>query len=125
MKYKLKGADIEVDGNFGYIKYHPQALITLEDAKLIGETIRTYIPETGSYGMINDITHLKDISREARDYFAQTPRKDSFNAIIINHYLHSILAKIYFTFSKPINETKIFDNLDESKNWTFEKLRRS
>jgi hypothetical protein len=116
MQYELKDVDIEVDGDFVYIKYHQQALINIEDAKVIAETIRKYVPETGAYGMINDITQLKDISREARDYFAQTPRKNSFNAIIINHYLHSVLTKIYFTFSKPINETKVFDNYEDAKN---------
>jgi len=116
--FDLKCATLDIEKNIVKIKYKQSAVVQLEDAIEIAKIIAEQFPDKQiPLGIINNISQAKEVTREARDYFAQNSRPNLLNAIVINKYIHSILTKMYFAFSKPKGKTEIFDNETEAMNW--------
>jgi hypothetical protein len=111
MTYELTNAKVIFDEKIVEIKYKSQSVISESDAEEIVDIIAKNFPdESIAFGLLNDISEMKEMTRQARDFFAKSARINTYNALVINKFLHSVLVKMYNVFSKPINETQIFEN---------------
>ena len=116
--FDLNNAIIDIEGKIVKIKYKQSAVVGIEDAIEIVKIIAEQFPdEQIQFGIVNDISEIRELSRESRDYFATNSRSNTLNAIVINKYLQSILTKMYFSFSKPKGKTEVFDNEIEAIKW--------
>ncbi len=122
-KFETENAFITFEGQIITVKYKKDAEIELKDAQKISQIILKNANKYNKYGMINDATEMKNMSRHARDFLAKHGKKAKFNAIIIKSNFTNLLAKMYFNFSKPKIPTKIFYNLEDALTWLEEKLK--
>lgn len=124
MNYELNNAIVVFEANIVEIKYKSQSVISENDAIEIVDLIAKNFPdESEAFGLLNDISEMKEMTRQARDFFAKSARINTYNALIINKFLHSVLVKMYNLFSKPINETQVFENREKAIEWLYEKLK--
>lgn len=111
-------AKLEFFDNYVIITYAPDSYIDIDEAEKIVLAIAQEFPDVNKpFGVVNDISKIHEITRKARDYFAHHTRPNVYNALIINKFLQSVLVKIYFSFSKPIDTTDVFNNIQDAINW--------
>jgi 2,4-dienoyl-CoA reductase-like NADH-dependent reductase (Old Yellow Enzyme family) len=71
-----------------------------------------------------DVRGMSYISSAARKVFgSQNKPYVKAIALVINSNLHRSLVNLYFKFSPPIIETRVFEEEDEARNWLINKLR--
>lgn len=122
--FDLKTAILDIEQKIIKIKYKKSAVVAVEDAMEIVKIIAEQFPdEQITFGILNNISEMKELTREARDYFAINTRPNTLNAIVINKYLQSILTKMYFSFSKPKGKTEVFENEEEAIKWIENNLK--
>lgn len=123
--FDFKTAIVDINEIIVKINYKQSAVVGIEDAIEIVKIIAESFPdEKIPFGMLNNISDVKELTREARDYFATNSRSNTLNAIVINKYLQSILTKMYFSFSKPKGKTEVFDNEQEAIKWLENNLKK-
>ncbi len=114
---------VVIDGRIISFITKEDAIATLEDVKPVIDAIIDLLDENQSYGLLTDFIKGVSMSREARDYAAQHQLgKNSFHAVVINHRFKKFLVDSYMLISKPIMETKIFDNRESALEWLNMKL---
>ena len=122
-EFETEKTSITFEGQIITVKYKKEAEIELKDAQKLSHIILKNINEYDKYGMINDATEMKNISRHARDFLAKHGKKTKYNAIIIKSNFTNLLTKMYFNFSKPKIPTKVFYNKEDAMVWLKEKLK--
>jgi hypothetical protein len=66
-----------------------------------------------------DITRIKSVSREAREYYASEDSYDVFTAValLVNSPLTLVLANFFLGINKPIMPVKIFTSEERALKW--------
>ncbi len=71
------------------------------------------------YSTLIDISRLKSITKEARDYLSQGRAVENLSATAFysDTILSQIVAKFFLSFNKPNLPAKIFSNQKKALNW--------
>ena len=95
----------------------------LEDVKPVIDSVIALLDKNLTYGLLTDFTNGMSMTREARDYAARHELGiNSFHAIVINQRFKKLLVDSYILISKPIMESKIFDDKIAAIEWLKMKL---
>ena len=123
-EFDLKNIFLTIDDDLIFSRYKKDSIVELEDAQELAETVYNNVVEDKIYGQIVDVRQMKSMSREARDYFASLKKGYvEYSALLISGLFQRNLAKMYFMFSKPKIETKVFEKEDDAIVWVREKLK--
>ena len=95
------------------------AEMTLEQAKSHADDIRREFKDVLPLLCLSNISALKKVSKEARDYLGLPEMMEivKVNAIIANSTLSKIVGNLFLMFSKPIIPTKIFTDEAAALAW--------
>ncbi len=122
-KFDLKNIDLTISDNLIYSRYKAGSFIDLDDAKELAETVYQNVDDNKVYGQIVDVREMNSMSREARDYFASLKKGYVlYSALLIKGTFQRNLAKMYFMFSKPAIQTKVFEHKQDAVQWVEQKL---
>lgn len=88
--------------------------VTLEIAKHT-LTERKKLTEHKPVPMLVDITHVKSVSKDARELFAHKDNTQglSASALLTSSYLSKIIGNLFLKFNKPSIPTKIVNSKEE------------
>jgi hypothetical protein len=106
-----------LEGDVLFGKYLTQKL-DLEVAKSVLTLQHSTFGQEIRY-VITDISNIKYVTRDARDYFT----KDEFTkniqagAFIAPTLLHKLILTFFMAFNKPVVPTAFFTNSQEAINW--------
>ena len=89
------------------------------------ETVRTVIKDRknfagkNNYTLLVEISNVKSISSEARDYLASAEGTAHIlaAAIITNSSFTRMISNLFLSYNKPLVPTKLFSNREEAKKW--------
>jgi hypothetical protein len=92
--------------------------ITLKVARQIVET-RYEITNGETYPVIIDISNIKSVTKEARNYLSQGKaiEKISAAALYTNSIIARIVANFFLGFNRPDIPIRIFTNKTEALKW--------
>lgn len=97
-------------------------VIDLEVAKYIVKTRLEY-QEGNKYCVILFGSKLKNITREARDYFSKKGNENIISlAVIMTNTLGKTFVNFYLRVNKPDTPTKLFSNKNDATIWSKEQL---
>lgn len=93
-------------------------LVDLSIAKKITD-YRLDLQKEVSYPLISNITHVKNSTKEARDFLASEEGCKGVvaAAILIDSVVGSMIGNFFVRISKPLVPTRLFTNEDEAKKW--------
>jgi hypothetical protein len=76
---------------------------------------RMKFTEQKNYPLLVDITHVKSVTKEARELFAHkdNTRGLSASALLTSSYLSKIIGNLFLKFNKPLIPTKIVNSKEE------------
>jgi hypothetical protein len=90
--------------------------IDLNGARIITQD-RLKISNGTTYPCLTDITEVKKVTKEARDYLASDPKHLSAAAFIVNSSLNKIIGNFFINISKPEIPTRLFMNKKDALQW--------
>lgn len=104
------------DGLFE-MTYKPLKLVDIGIAKVIVKE-RLEFKGGVNYPCLFDVSPVKEITKEARDYMANEGNDFVLaSALLINSPLLKMMGNFFITVNKPKNPTKLFNNKDEALQW--------
>lgn len=119
----LPKVKIFVENRIIIARYKENVVIEEEDAKLISEKVVEGLQSGVKYGQLSDIRKIKNFTREARDYLgSKAGNYIHFNAILLEGGIQRSLANMFFMFSKPNIETKVFTLEGDALKWLNSKI---
>ncbi|RYD78222.1 MAG: hypothetical protein EOP53_11580 [Sphingobacteriales bacterium] len=92
--------------------------MTLEDArKMVDSRLKALDGKT--YPTFIDISRLKSITKEARDYLAEGKAIENLSATAFyaNSAVSNLVASFFLSYSKPNLPTKVFSDKNEALLW--------
>mgnify|MGYP000930270746 CR=1 FL=1 len=114
-----------IGGNIIFVECKANVEIELEDAKedmQLSEEMSTGITH---FATIIDTANIKNISKEARDWYSQVQNDNPRNvsvALVVNSFYTRIIANFFLGFKNSRTEMKIFNEKDEAIKWLYEQL---
>lgn len=111
------------DGIIVTIMKHPN--ITLEVAKKHQEQMMARFADLFPAPMLADTTHLRHVSKEARDYWAKPENSGHVRctALLIQSTFARIAGNLFLQFNKPKFPTKLFTDKAKAVEWLREMTR--
>lgn len=105
-------------------QYKENLKISLEIAKKCVD-YRLSITKGYVFPSLITIGKLKDVDRNARDYFFNGPGMEGLSAIAIvaNDFITRVIAKAVLAYSSPKKPIKIFENKENAVMW-LEKFKK-
>ena len=81
--------------------------------------IMTAIASGNTYSYFIDISRVKNITKEARDYFAipRATRRNTATAVLAPGIISKLIGTFLITFNNPGVKVKLFTNEQEAINW--------
>jgi len=112
-----------LDEKILHIKFVKGSSVDLKESDEIIE-LSSKLSKNETHANLVDTSEMLFMSRLARANFAKQD-KSSVVAIgvVINSKLQTLLANMYLSINKPLINTKMFDNFDDTKNWLISQLR--
>jgi hypothetical protein len=108
---------IRKDGDFLYGIFADNLHVTIDIAKACVET-RLALSEGRSYPQLIDVTGIKSITKEAREYLATEGTKlVKAGAFIVGSPLNKMLGNIFLFINTPEVPTKLFTDEGKAKEW--------
>lgn len=99
-------------------QFAPQLVIDLDTAR---ETInaRKKFAGSGVYPFLVEVSDVKSVTKEARDYFASADGTSNViaAAIMTNSVLGKMMCNFFLNCSKPLVPTKLFTSREEAIKW--------
>jgi sugar/nucleoside kinase (ribokinase family) len=93
------------------------------DAKeAIAEAVR--LAEGKNYTILFDANVAGDISHEARDEFAKSPKRTAV-AVVTTSLANKLLGNFFIKFHKPISSSRIFPDEQTAIEWLRTQLNKS
>lgn len=97
--------------------YHPDSKITLAEAKEVGEA-SVAVSRGNPRPSFSDARGLREVSREARDYFAsEEMTRWTIAAGTLNTPITKVLGGFYIKFNKPPYPLRFFTSESEAIAW--------
>lgn len=79
---------------------------------------RIEFSENTSYPCLVDAVLIKNVSREARDYFANEGNDlITANALLVKSHIFKMIVNFFINVSKPRNPTKMFTDKSQAVKW--------
>ncbi len=101
----------------------PNSKIDLKSAKMITDTSED-ISGANIHANLFDIRKMIFISNDARKHFFNFSNPNTIAvAILIDSKIHKALMKMYFKFSSPKTNTRVFDDERKAKFWLSLKIK--
>jgi len=93
-------------------------ILDLEAAKNTVKS-RLQFTDNKTYPVVIDITNIRTVTKEARDYLSRGEAISHLSAaaIIANSLATRLLFNFFLTFSKPALPMRIFNSKDEAIKW--------
>lgn len=118
---KTRKADIfQYDNTIIFIENYKNVHVTLDDAIERSEIIKkSYLIEDGKLSIIADISKVKSVSREVREYYAGKAFKTRYTAVALltNSSFGNLIGNFYLKVNNPLVPTKLFTSKDLAIEW--------
>lgn len=109
--------DIVIEDGIVHLTYHKRDFVGLEDAKKMVRDRLEFCAGT-SYPHLFDISRIKKMSKEARDYFADEGNDlVSASALLVSSSVVKMIANFFIVVNKPKNPTKTFTDKHQALRW--------
>ncbi|MEM9389116.1 MAG: hypothetical protein AAGA02_01510 [Bacteroidota bacterium] len=100
-----------------HCNYDKQDVVDLNKAKIMVSE-RVAFCEEKTWPHLFDISSLKKITKDARDYLAdEGNRYVTASAIIVNSPVLKMIANFFITVNRPKSPTRMFTNKNSALNW--------
>ena len=100
-----------------YFSYKEINNLGLEIAKKCVQD-RIEFSNNTSYPCLVDSVRIKNVSREARDYFANEGNElITASALMVKSHIFKMIVNFFINVSKPKNPTKMFTDKQQAINW--------
>jgi hypothetical protein len=101
-----------------HIEYQPNLSINLFVASEIIDLLKK-VCNKNNYCLVQDVSNLKWIDRESRDFFAREECTGLMKAwaYFSKNPIHKIMYLMYTSFSNPQAKTKFFTNKKDAIKW--------
>ena len=116
--------NLSIIDNIVHCYYNKQDMVDIEKAKMMVKE-RVAFCEGESRPHLFDISDLKKVSKEARDYFANEGNECvTASAIIVTSPVIKIIANFFIIVNKPKNPTQLFTKRKEAIKWLAQYKKR-
>jgi hypothetical protein len=106
------------DDNIFRYRFLHKSNITVDVAKAMVDLALDWAKDCQYTANLVDTREMAFIDSAARKYLAeQSSPKLQGVALVINSKVQKALANLYFKISRPVKETKMFENVDEAEKW--------
>lgn len=115
--YENNYVKIWFDGDFMFVLYKSK-ILDLEIAKSLVET-RLLAANGTAYPTYIDVTQVKSINKEAREYFASENGYKLITAasLLVNSSVGKFLGNFFLKINKPPVPVKIFTDKEQALEW--------
>lgn len=114
-------ASLKIANGILYTVFSKGKTIDLEGALLIDRAYED-ITQGSLVPCITDISGVKNINKQARNFFASKDSERLFpkSAIIVKSGISQILASIFLTIDKPRTNYRVFSDYKKAEEWLIE-----
>ncbi|PWA04384.1 DUF7793 family protein [Flavobacterium psychrotolerans] len=105
-----------------FFNYSPQLEMTLPIAKELVNDRLDYF-KGNSYNVLIDVTNLKSITKEAREYMSSPDwglKGISGGAFLSKNIVTNVILNLFISINKPTVPAKFFTKKDEALRWLIE-----
>ena len=115
---ELKKLNIIIDKHIINLLYHNNVSVDLDDSRKIYNLVIENINKDKNYGILTDLRDIKEMSKEARYFFANIVSDNiKANAVLIKSKFMSYLVSLYINIWKPPIKTRYFYTKAEAIAW--------
>lgn len=115
-RYENEFVSIEIEGDILYATYLVDK-INLEGAKAATE-FRKKITGNNAYAVLADVSSFKEISREARAFFAKEAGEDlKAIAVLVKNPVSRMMVNFFMRFNNPKYPIRFFTSDSEAYKW--------
>lgn len=109
--------DMKVENGIVHVIYHKKDFVGIDEAKIMVKD-RLAFCAGKTYPHLFDISRVKKMSKEARDYFANEGNElVSASALLVSSSVVKMIANFFIIVNKPKNMTKTFTNKEQALKW--------
>jgi len=107
-----------IENGILYGQFSPNVIIDLEIAKITIEA-RLNICEGKDYLFLCDMSHVKSVTKEAREYLSTDVgiKGITAGALIIDSTVSRVIGNFFLSINKPKVPAKLFTNKEDAIRW--------